>query len=564
MLAAAAVITAVALLGNERRGGLPEPRSAGDRRRARRRRRVLRRRHPAGPAAVPRVPAVRRDGPAAVGRGVDGTARSTPTTARCGRPARSTSTDVADDAHRDRGWVPRRTARRHDRGGRHARHPAGGLHACRARTGERLPGAVHLDGAAADQVLGVPTVRAVAQRADLNDALALVNLTDPVEGERRPATRSSLGGRANSFEAQRAVGDLRARRAGRQEGCFTASGMGDRLYPWVTEIDVSGLDAGHLHPRGARPTDPSGGGGPRAARRHPHDRHRVALDVDEDRAMTAPDRRTRCSRPAAAQTSPGAATTRSRGRGHRVRRASTHAEPTSRPTERARRAERTAGGRRRRCRSTSSATPRRARACYREFRKVEADDPLDEAVALMTAGDALDPDYGTLYPGGDLRRRRVRRRARFAVELAGRRLDRPADRHDRRRGQARRPAARLHAPGRRAGAAPGGRSTSTAQPTTLFGVDTADGVRTRPGSSTSSAWSTSPRPRRGDRQRDTFTASGVASSFEATVPWEIRDGAARSSRRLRHRRGLDATSSTRGRPRSTSPASLPAPTRSSR
>ena len=38
---------------------------------------------------------------------------------------------------------------------------------------------------------------------------------------------------------------------------------------------------------------------------------------------------------------------------------------------------------------------------FREFQQVEADNPLAEAVALMTAGDANDPDYGTLYPDGE-------------------------------------------------------------------------------------------------------------------------------------------------------------------
>src|SRR6478752_1350405 len=37
---------------------------------------------------------------------------------------------------------------------------------------------------------------------------------------------------------------------------------------------------------------------------------------------------------------------------------------------------------------------------FREFRKVEGDEPAVEALALATAGDALDPDYGTLYPDG--------------------------------------------------------------------------------------------------------------------------------------------------------------------
>ena len=42
---------------------------------------------------------------------------------------------------------------------------------------------------------------------------------------------------------------------------------------------------------------------------------------------------------------------------------------------------------------------------FREFRQVEADNPLAEAVALMTAGDADDPDYRTLLPRRQLRER---------------------------------------------------------------------------------------------------------------------------------------------------------------
>jgi len=37
---------------------------------------------------------------------------------------------------------------------------------------------------------------------------------------------------------------------------------------------------------------------------------------------------------------------------------------------------------------------------FREFRNVEADNPVDEALALLAAGDALDPDYSTLLPEG--------------------------------------------------------------------------------------------------------------------------------------------------------------------
>lgn len=45
-------------------------------------------------------------------------------------------------------------------------------------------------------------------------------------------------------------------------------------------------------------------------------------------------------------------------------------------------------------------TPQGARL-FREFRAVPADNPLMEAGALLTAGDVLDPDYRTEWPGGD-------------------------------------------------------------------------------------------------------------------------------------------------------------------
>ena len=37
---------------------------------------------------------------------------------------------------------------------------------------------------------------------------------------------------------------------------------------------------------------------------------------------------------------------------------------------------------------------------FREFRSVPADNVLEEAAALLTAGDVLDPDYRTLLPRG--------------------------------------------------------------------------------------------------------------------------------------------------------------------
>ena len=63
---------------------------------------------------------------------------------------------------------------------------------------------------------------------------------------------------------------------------------------------------------------------------------------------------------------------------------------------------------------------------YREFRKVEADNPFEEAVALMMAGDALDPDYTHALAERLVRERVVLRGSgRDRGPGRGRRLDTP-------------------------------------------------------------------------------------------------------------------------------------------
>ena len=46
-----------------------------------------------------------------------------------------------------------------------------------------------------------------------------------------------------------------------KEGFATAEGSGDRLYPWETDVDISGLNPGH-YTFVAMTDDPSGGEGP--------------------------------------------------------------------------------------------------------------------------------------------------------------------------------------------------------------------------------------------------------------------------------------------------------------
>lgn len=158
---------------------------------------------------------------------------------------------------------------------------------------------------------------------------------------------------------------------------------------------------------------------------------------------------------------------------------------------------------------------------FREFRKVGSDNPLEEAAALMAAGDALDPDYRTAYPAGSFASIEYADGA-FRVELPDDGWTTPADQ------------------------AGSGEATLAVQqlvytlqgveqerapitvfvgdsPVTLFGVDTADGVRAEPPMEVLGLVNVTS-PEEGSTVGATFTASGVASSFEATVPWQVRQG----------------------------------------
>jgi hypothetical protein len=160
---------------------------------------------------------------------------------------------------------------------------------------------------------------------------------------------------------------------------------------------------------------------------------------------------------------------------------------------------------------------------FREFRKVEADNPMEEAVALMVAGDALDPDYTTLWPD-------VSSFDSVAFsEGAG--------------------AIVAQVPDDMWSEAPGDMTPEQASlavqqlvytvqgiqqerlpvlvqqgadPATLFGIDTHSGLEAAPQLEVL-AFMNVTTPEEGQSVGDTFTAKGVGSSFEATVLWEVRD-----------------------------------------
>jgi Immunoglobulin-like domain of bacterial spore germination/Sporulation and spore germination len=160
---------------------------------------------------------------------------------------------------------------------------------------------------------------------------------------------------------------------------------------------------------------------------------------------------------------------------------------------------------------------------FREFRQVEADNPLEEAVALMVAGDALDPDYGTLWPGGSFDSVSFSDGAGAIVASVSHDdwADAPGDMT---KAQAKLAVQQLvyTVQGVQQERLPV-LVQNGADPAPLFGIDTAAGIKAAKPLDVL-AFMNVTTPEEGATVSDTFTAEGVGSSFEATVRWEVRDG----------------------------------------
>ena len=162
-------------------------------------------------------------------------------------------------------------------------------------------------------------------------------------------------------------------------------------------------------------------------------------------------------------------------------------------------------------------------ALYREFRKVEADNPMEEAVALMVAGDALDPDYGTAFPSSDNVETITVEGGEIVVQVKDDSWADPASGMG--KADARLAAQQLvytlqgiqqeRLPVRVVGQAGG-----AAVP--LFGIDTAAGLKAAKPLDVL-AFMNVTTPEEGATVSGSFTAEGVGSSFEATVIWQVRD-----------------------------------------
>lgn len=159
---------------------------------------------------------------------------------------------------------------------------------------------------------------------------------------------------------------------------------------------------------------------------------------------------------------------------------------------------------------------------YREFRKVTGDPSL-EAFALLATGDAADPDYLSFVPSGSLKSVEHDEAAGLiVVELRDDAWMTPTDGMDEVRAalavqqivytlqgvaQSRDPVEfRL-----------GGIATR------IFGIDSTGGIGHGDPLETLALVSVTA-PEEGRTVSGTFSAHGIASSFEATVPWEIRQG----------------------------------------
>jgi Immunoglobulin-like domain of bacterial spore germination len=95
--------------------------------------------------------------------------------------------------------------------------------------------------------------------APQNDVLAFVNVTEPAEGASVSGTFTASGV-ANSFEAT-VPWEIRDQDGKKVlDGFATAEGWGDHLYPWESQVDLSGLPPG-TYTFVALTDDPSDGEG---------------------------------------------------------------------------------------------------------------------------------------------------------------------------------------------------------------------------------------------------------------------------------------------------------------
>ncbi|MFC4783626.1 Gmad2 immunoglobulin-like domain-containing protein [Nocardioides sp. MAHUQ-72] len=152
---------------------------------------------------------------------------------------------------------------------------------------------------------------------------------------------------------------------------------------------------------------------------------------------------------------------------------------------------------------------------FREFDQVEAADPVQGALALLTA-QPHDPDYQTPWHPGDFSGG-TEGEEFVDIEVSDALAERPSGMSPQAAGVA------VQQVVYTVQAAVQSRKPVRFSVDTLLGVDTTEPVTNADPLDTLSLVSVSD-PEEGSTVSGSFTASGVASSFEATVPWEVRRG----------------------------------------
>ncbi len=157
---------------------------------------------------------------------------------------------------------------------------------------------------------------------------------------------------------------------------------------------------------------------------------------------------------------------------------------------------------------------------FREFRKVPADNPLDEALALLTAGDTLDPDYRSDFPDGNFGAATYDES--IVIPLPDASWTTRPDGMTRKQAKLAVQQVVYTAQGVLQERAPLV-FTLEGDSSPIFGIDTTRGVKAARQLDVLGLVNVTS-PEQGSTVNDTFTAVGLASSFEATVPWQIRQG----------------------------------------
>jgi hypothetical protein len=153
---------------------------------------------------------------------------------------------------------------------------------------------------------------------------------------------------------------------------------------------------------------------------------------------------------------------------------------------------------------------------YREFQQVEADNPVDEALAILAAGSAKDPDYRSLLPEGTPTLVQGDNGQAIGVNVPVEWADRPGDLSAKEAALAIQQIV-FTVQGALQSRAPVEFYSDGLTP--VLGVDK-NSFQANPDLL---ALVNVTEPEEGATVSGSFAASGVANSFEATVPWEIRD-----------------------------------------